>query len=207
MGISRSTLRRLPAYLGYLRRLPPNTSTISATAIATQLDLGDVQVRKDLAGICGGGKPKTGYQVASLIDALEAQLGYNNRNQAVIVGAGKLGSALLGYRGFEDYGLHILAAFDSDPEKQGTAAPDKPVLPVEELEPFCRTNNVKIGVITVPSEQAQEVCDRMCRSGIRAIWNFAPIHLSAGNDILIQNENMAASLALLSSHLNETSDH
>ena len=207
MGISRSTLQRLPAYLGYLRRLPSGISTISATAIAAQLELGDVQVRKDLAGICGGGKPKTGYQVASLIDALQAQLGYNNRKQAVIVGAGKLGSALLGYRGFEDYGLHILAAFDSDPGKQDATPSDKPVLPIEELEPFCRANNVKIGVITVPAEQAQDVCDRMCRSGIRAIWNFAPIHLSAGNEILIQNENMAASLALLSSHLNETSDH
>ena len=206
MAISRITLQRLPMYLNFLRRLPPDVHTISATVIASQLDLGDVQVRKDLAGICGGGKPRTGYQVDTLIRSLEAELGYNARNRAILVGAGKLGSALLNYQGFADYGLDILAAFDIDPAKCGTSA-GKPVLPLEQLEAFCRTEHVQLGIITVPAEQAQEVCDRMGLSGIRAIWNFAPIHLSASSDILIQNENMAASLALLSSHLKETSPH
>ncbi len=203
MAISNSTLRRLPLYLSVVRRLPPETTTVSATAIAAQLELGDVQVRKDLAGICGGGKPKTGYQVSVLAEALESALGYKQRNQAVIVGAGKLGLALLGYSGFSAYGLDIVAAFDSDPSKIGLEEQGKPILPLNKLEPFCREQRIPIGVVTVPAEAAQGVCDILCSGGVRAIWNFAPIHLSAGPEILIQNENMAASLAMLSSHLNE----
>ncbi len=203
MSVSISVMRRLPAYLHYLKQLPPDVENISATAIAAQLDLGDVLVRKDLNSISGAGKPRTGYSVRGLIDDLENFLGYRKKNQAVIVGAGKLGCAMLDHSGFEEYGLHILAAFDSDPKKIGITDTGKYIYPLSDFKEFCSQADIKIGVITTPASAAQEICDLMCGSGIRAIWNFAPTHLTAGKDILIQNENMAASLALLSAHLSE----
>ena len=203
MSVSISVMRRLPAYLHYPKQLPPDVENISATTIAAQLDLGDVLVRKDLNCISGAGKPRTGYSVKGLIDDLERVLGYKNKNLAVIVGAGKLGCAMLEHSGFEEYGLHILAAFDVDSNKIGITDSGKYIYPLSDFEEFCSQADVRLGVITTPACAAQEICDLMCRSGIRAIWNFAPIHLTAGKDILIQNENMAASLALLSAHLAE----
>ena len=203
MNVSISVMRRLPAYLHYLKQLPPDVENISATTIAAQLDLGDVLVRKDLSCISGAGKPRTGYCVKTLIDDLENFLGYKKKNPAVLVGAGKLGCAMLDHSGFEEYGLHILAAFDSDTNKIGVTDTGKYIYPIGDFEEFCRQAGVRIGIITTPAAAAQQTCDLMCRSGIRAIWNFAPIHLTASKDILIQNENMAASLALLSAHLSE----
>jgi len=120
-----------------------------------------------------------------------------------LVGAGSLGKALLSYSGFENYGLNIVAAFDIDKEKVRTRINDKEVLPVEEMENICRRLNIHIGIITVPAQYAQDVCDKLIASGILAIWNFAPVHLSTPEGILVRNENMAASLAILSHHLQE----
>ena len=114
--ISKSVLKRLPSYLSYLKSLQETDSPyISATALANALGMGEVQVRKDLAMVSDGGRPKIGYLRESLIDDIEQFLGYDNTTDAVLIGAGKLGQALLGYRGFDDYGLNILAAFDAKP--------------------------------------------------------------------------------------------
>ena len=175
--ISKATLKRLPTYLAYLKSLPEGSSVnISATALAAGLHMGEVQVRKDLALVSSGGRPKIGYNRAALIADIEQFLGYGNTNDAVLIGAGKLGRALLGYSGFAEYGLNIVAAFDANPQ---------------------------LVIITVPAEQAQGVCDLLISNGILAIWNFAPKHLNVPDHILVQNENMAASLALLCKHLNE----
>mgnify|MGYP001864247666 CR=1 FL=1 len=199
--ISPNALRRLPVYLSYLKQLPDRSGNISATAIAGGLGLGDVQVRKDLAGISGEGKPKTGYNIQNLIDALETVLGYKSVTNAVIIGAGRLGTALMEYPEFKEYGLHILAAFDIDPERCSSTPGKPPVYPLSQLAVFCRDNAVKIGIITVPADQAQSVCDRLVENSIHAIWNFAPVHLHAKAGVTVQNENMAASIALLSNHL------
>ena len=202
--ISKSTLKRLPNYLSYLKGLPADdTAYISATALASALDMGEVQVRKDLASVSNGGRPKVGYHRMSLIADIEAFLGYSNTNDAVLVGAGKLGRALLSYSGFEEYGLNILAAFDSNDALIGTSKSGKPIMHMSRLEEFCKLNKIRIGIITVPAEYAQEVCDRLIASGIQAIWNFAPKHLEVPSEILVQTENMAASLAILSKHLSE----
>ena len=177
-NISKHTLQRLPMYLSY-----------------------DVQVRKDLASVSSSGKPKVGYNVKDLIAELEAFLGYNDIDNAVIVGAGSLGKALLNYSGFKAYGLNIIAAFDLCEEP--TEFQGKTVFPIAQLGSFCRKVNVHIGIITVPASSAQEICDLLVESGIRAIWNFAPVHLVVPDGILVQNENMASSLALLSNHLRE----
>ena len=200
--ISRATLKRLPTYLAYLKGMPDSSGVnISATALAAGLHMGEVQVRKDLASVSSSGKPKVGYNVKDLIAELEAFLGYNDIDNAVIVGAGSLGKALLNYSGFKAYGLNIIAAFDLCEEP--TEFQGKTVFPIAQLGSFCRKVNVHIGIITVPASSAQEICDLLVESGIRAIWNFAPVHLVVPDGILVQNENMASSLALLSNHLRE----
>lgn len=200
--ISKSVLKRLPGYLAYLKNLPEDAPPhISATALANALGMGEVQVRKDLALVSDGGRPKIGYLRESLVEDIEQFLGYDNTTDAVLVGAGKLGRALLGYRGFDEYGLNILAAFDADASKEGVDESGKPILPIDKLHSFCRNNKVLMGIITVPSAKAQEVCDLLIANGVKAIWNFAPAHLEVPGNILVQTENMATSLAVLSIHL------
>ena len=112
-----------------------------------------------------------------------------------------LGKALLDYVGFAEYGLNVAAAFDVDESIVGTLESGKPILHISQLEQFCRDNKVLIGIITVPAAHAQEVCDLLVNNGIKAIWSFAPTHIDAPADILVQYENMATSLAVLSKHL------
>lgn len=199
--ISKAVLKRLPGYLSYLKGIPDSASPyISATALAAALGMGEVQVRKDLAMVSDGGRPKIGYLRESLIEDISQFLGYDNTTDAILIGAGKLGQALLGYSGFGAYGLNILAAFDEKPFAERTAE-GRPVYTMDKMESFCRTNKVLMGIITVPAQYAQQVCDRMIDCGIKAVWNFAPVHLDVPANILVQNENMATSLALLSMHL------
>ena len=197
--LSKAVLKRLPSYLSYLKSLPEDSYPfISATSIANALNMGEVQVRKDLAVVSKAGKPKVGYPRADLMENISRYLCYDNTTDAVLVGAGKLGQALLGYSGFEAYGLNILAAFDVAPQP---SVSEKPILSMDEMEKFCQNNNVHMGIITVPVEHAQQVCDRLIQCGIKAIWNFAPTHLDVPASTLVQNENMATSLAVLSMHL------
>lgn len=199
--VSKSVLKRLPGYLAYLKSIPEDSSPyISATALANALGMGEVQVRKDLAMVSDGGRPKVGYLRLALIDDIEQFLGYDNTTDAILIGAGKLGQALCGYSGFEAYGLNILAAFDTAPVNDKTDE-GTPILHISQMENFCRSNKVLMGIITVPAAHAQEVCDKLIACGIKAIWNFAPIHLDVPTNILVQNENMATSLAVLSMHL------
>mgnify|MGYP003402809243 FL=1 len=199
--ISKATLGRLPSYLEFLRNLPPDkVPYISATAIAKHLGLGEVQVRKDLAAVSGAGKPKLGYVTAELVEKLEDCLGCNQLIFAVLVGAGKLGRALLQYDEFEKYGVKISAAFDSN-ERVISLGSKTEILPMNQFEYFCKTKNIKLGIITVGEGSAQAVCDQMVKSGITAIWNFAPCKLNVPASILLQNENLALSLAHLNNQL------
>ena len=199
--ISKATLGRLPSYLEFLRNLPPDKVLyISATAIAKHLGLGEVQVRKDLAAVSGAGKPKLGYVTAELVEKLEDFLGCNQLTSAVLVGAGKLGRALLQYDEFEKYGVKISAAFDSN-ERAISLGTKTEILPMNQFEYFCKTQNIKLGIITVGEGSAQAVCDQMVKSGITAIWNFAPCKLNVPASILLQNENLALSLAHLNNQL------
>ena len=199
--ISKSVLKRLPGYLAYLKGVPDTASPyISATALANALGMGEVQVRKDLAMVSDGGRPKIGYLRENLIDDIEQFLGYDNTTDAVLIGAGKLGQALLDYTGFAAYGLNILAAYDTIPSAEHTDG-GKPIYHISQLESFCRTHKVLMGIITVPQQYAQDVCDQLIANGIKAIWTFAPVHLEVPPNILVQHENMATSLAVLSMHL------
>lgn len=199
--ISNAVLKRLPSYLAYLKGIDdPDTPYISATTLANALGMGDVQVRKDLAMVSEGGRPKVGYLREKLIEDIEQFLGYDNTTDAVLIGAGKLGQALMDHKGFEEYGLNILAGFDVMPAAE-TTIDGKPIYPMEKLESFCRANKVLMGIICVPAPYAQEVCDKLIKCGIKAIWTFATVHLDVPPHILVQYENMATSLAVLSMHL------
>ena len=200
-GISKATLGRIPMYLDLLRDLPEERyEHISATTMARKLSLGEVQVRKDLKAISGEGKPKLGYVTQELIGKLEDCLGCNKVTSAVLVGAGKLGKALLDYDGFEKFGVKIIAAFDSNETVLNLKGKIE-ILPIRQFESFCKANSVKLGIITVGEGSAQTVCNQMVASGITAIWNFAPCQLNVPDEILIQNENLALSLAHLNNKL------
>ena len=195
-AVPKPTLGRLPMYLNYLKSLPGDGNEhISATTIAKELELGEVQVRKDLGLVTGTGRPKTGHVRKELIQRLEAYLSGEARVPAVLAGAGKLGRALLEYRGFEEYGLEIIAAFDCDETKTGETESGKKIFHNDRLQDICQNNQVRIGVITVPVHAAQNVCDMMVACGIRAIWNFAPCALKTPDGVIVQQENLALSLA------------
>lgn len=201
-GISKPVLKRLPNYLAYLKSLPADAPpNISATALAAALNMGEVQVRKDLALVSDGGRPKVGYMRESLIVDIEQFLGYDNTTEAVLIGAGKLGQALLGYSGFAEYGLEIVAAFDANEALDGCVESGKPIYGISKLPAFCQESKVLMGIITVPAAAAQAVADLLVENGIKALWTFAPTHLDVPDHILVQYENMATSLAVLSVHL------
>ena len=196
--ISKSALQRLPTYVTYLKSLPAGASEyISATSIAAALGLGEVQVRKDLAAVTSGGKPKVGYRVESLIEELDRFLGFNSLSEAVLVGCGKMGRAIMNYKSFSQYGLKIVAGFDTDPALQGTTIQGKKILPMSKLKGVCSRNHVHLAVIAVPEDQAQSVCDELVSYGIKGIMNIAPVHLTVPLNVIVRNENLAIELALL----------
>lgn len=200
-GITKATLGRLPHYLQFLRELSvDDVPYISATVIAKKLSLGEVQVRKDLSAVSGAGKPKVGYKTVDLIKSIEAHLGQGDMTNAVLVGAGKLGKALLEFDDFEDYGVKIIAAFDCN-ETVIRYNRSIEILPMNDFDEYCKQNNVRIGIITVGTGSAQNVCDKMIESGITAIWNFAPCNLEVPDGMLLKQERLALSLAYLNNKL------
>ena len=198
-SIPQPSLKRLPQYHHYLKDLEAKgISRVSCSVIGLDLGLVAVQVRKDLqyTGIIG--KPKTGYSVSELILAIETFLGWNNINEAFLVGVGNLGTALLGHERFSKFGLRIVAAFDTDPAKIGQWIHEKAVLPVEQLGDLAQRMSIHLGIITTPAEISQAVADEMVRGGIQAIWNFAPVKLKVPEHIIVHNEDLYNSLASLS---------
>ena len=198
--VPKQTVKRLPNYLTYLKgKADEGVINISAPVVAKGLSLNEVQVRKDLAAVSeSGGKPKTGYFLSKLIMDIEKYLGYDNVKDAVVVGVGHLGSALMSFEGFKNYGLNVIAGFDAEDNLIGTEVNGKKIFSTDRIIEFCKNLNINIGIITVPDKYAQEICDIMVEAGILAIWNFAQVHLKVPDNITVKNENLAASLAILS---------
>ncbi|MBP1627186.1 MAG: CoA-binding domain protein [Holophagaceae bacterium] len=198
------TLRRLPRYYHLLRRLQENGQEIvSATMMAEELGIHHTQVRKDLAATGSVGKPKVGHRVDDLIQSIERFLNWNNSSDAFLVGAGNLGLALLGYQGFEKAGIKIVAAFDANPAKVGQQYQGVTVLPTEKFEDLAKRMHISIGIIAVPEAKAQEIANLMVRSGIQAIWNFAPLTLDLPQSMIVENVELYSSLAIISRKLAE----
>lgn len=197
-----ASLRRLPIYHHLLQEMmlngPPN---ISCTTIAAALNLDATQVRKDIEATGIVGKPKVGYPLVVLVRWIENFLGWNSTNEAFLAGAGSLGSALLGYEKFRQLGFKLVAAFDTDPLKVGRTIAGKEVLHLDRLVELGRRMHIHLGVITTPSEAAQTAANLMVEAGVRAIWNFAPVHLRVPDFVILQNEDLYHSLASLSFRL------
>lgn len=199
-------VKRLPAYLQMLRVLQgEGHEYVSGTVLASTHNLEPVIVRKDLAVTGITGTPRRGFRVAELIAAIERFLGWDNQAKAVLVGVGNLGTALLGYHGFEDFGLRIAGAFDSDPAKVGQWVQGRKVQPLSLLTAFCRRGGIILGVLTVPAAAAQEAAETMVRAGIRGIWNFTPAKLRLPEEVVTQKEDLAEGLAVLSHRLHQLS--
>ncbi|MGA2245558.1 MAG: redox-sensing transcriptional repressor Rex [Verrucomicrobiota bacterium] len=200
--VSEPTLKRLPLYHRFLKEWQAaGHETVSCTDIGEDLDLDPTQVRKDLEAVGVAGRPRIGYVLSNLTDGLEQFLGWNNVNDAFLVGAGSMGSALLGYRKFEQCGLKIVAAFDLDPSKIGTLIHGKHVLALDKLANLAERMHILIGIITVPATEAQAVADLMVAGGIRALWNFAPVRVRVPADVIVHSEDLYCSLAALSQKL------
>ena len=198
-------LARMPIYLNYIKGLPQSTKNISATKIASALGLGEVSVRKDLAKVSDGGRCKLGYPCDELINDIEAFLGVKSTIDAVVIGKGELVQILLNYEGFEVSGLNIVAGFDMNCNVKCTNE-DRVVYPLNQLETFCAEHDIRIGIIMVPSEEAQAVCDRLVAWGIEGIWNFTPVHLNVPEHVVLQNESFTASITRLRMQLKEKNE-
>lgn len=203
--MSRATIGRMPLYLRFLQEEnQKGEKYISSAVIAQNIPVSAVLVRKDLALVSSRpGKPRLGFVVAGLIADIEKFLGYDNLSDAVVVGAGGLGKAFLGYEGFRNNGLNIVAAFDVSPEVIGEKIAGKTVYPLDDFENFVGEHKINIGIITVPKAAAQETLDRMAKAGIKAVWNFAPAPLRAPKGVILKNEDLSASLALLAGELSK----
>lgn len=202
IAVPEPTLRRLPLYYHYLKTVANRgREHISCTHIGKDLNLDSTQVRKDLAFTGIRGLPKVGYKILTLLDAIEEFFGYNRTDEAFLVGAGNLGRALLGYKGFERYGFKIIAAFDNSPDLIGKKIQGLDILPLSKLENLCRRMQVKIAVLTVPENSAQEITDKLVRGGVKGIWNFAPTSLKVPEDVIVENEIIASGLAVLTKKL------
>jgi len=206
--ISKATIARMPLYLHFLQEeSSKGAQYISSTVIAQNISVSSVLVRKDLALVSSeAGRPRLGFGINRLIVDIEKFLGYDNLSDAIIVGAGGLGRAFLGYEGFKNNGLNVVAAFDISEKLIGTTVADKVILPISELEPFVQEHKIRIGIITVPKVAAQDVLNKMVGAGIKAIWNFAPAPLRVPKDIVLKTEDLAASLAMLAGKLYRMSD-
>jgi len=194
--ITKATLGRIPLYLAYVKSLPETTTILSSTSMSRALGLGEVQVRKDLGQVSKSGKPKVGYKIEELIDAFEEILGVKEKTKAVVVGAGKLGRALIDNDGFESFGVEIIAGFDAAVTSPKSVGKIK-IYPVDELKKIIDDNSVTIGIITVPRTEAKHVANELVSLGVKGIWNFAQINLDLPDGVELQQENLALSLAHL----------
>ena len=201
-SIPEASLRRLSIYYHLLQAMTlTGVLNVSCTQIAAALNLDPTQVRKDIEATGMAGKPRVGYPLTALVRWIETFLGLNNSNEAVLVGVGSLGSALLGYDKFRRLGFDLVAAFDTDPHKAGHMIAGREVFRLDRLVDIARRRKILLGVIATPSAAAQGIADQMVEGGIRAIWNFAPVHLKVPPTVILQNEDLYHSLASLSFRL------
>lgn len=202
-GISELTTGRLSVYLRCLTYLESQgEKTVSSAELAERFHLNSAQIRKDLACFGEFGTRGVGYDVSRLKHTLVDTLGLNIARHVLIAGAGNLGMALADYAGFNNNGFHIVAIVDADPEKVGRASRQGiPVLDAARLSEIVRRNRIDIGIIAVPAESAQTVCDAFSSHGINAILNFAPVQIKVPSGVKLKSVDLRINLESLSFHL------
>lgn len=198
LDVSNRTLERLPLYCNLLRGIAKtNQRYISSTAIAEEMNLTPIQVRKDISQTGISGKPKVGYKVETLLKHLIRFLGWNKVHQAIIIGCGNLGKSLIKYDEFSRYGFDIVAGFDTNENIIGKKINNKSIYDVEQLDKFLAKRDIKIAIIAVDESAAQTIADRLVKNNIKAIWNFAPISLDLPEEIVVQQQDMSPCIAFL----------
>lgn len=201
------SIQRLPSYLRLLEEAKAKGKhVVSCTHIAEELGQLSVQVRKDLAITGVSGRPKVGYNIDELINAIRDFLGWNQQTNAFLVGVGNLGSAILNYDGFVTHGLNIVGVFDSNPALRGKTVKGHTVVPFDDMLEYVealKENDVfvKLGVITVPASAAQEVADKLVQIGVRAVWNYAPTVLELPESVICENVKLSESFAVLTNRM------
>jgi redox-sensing transcriptional repressor len=200
--VSELTLRRYPRYLHCLRKLKQSgLEYTSANELSRQLAVHETQIRKDLAITGLQGTPKIGHRITDMERAILTYLGWNKLRISFLVGVGNLGSAILGYDFYKETGIQIVAAFDTSEHKIGLAINDISIFGLDSFSKMAKRMKAQIGILTTPSEVAQKVTNLMVESGIKAIWNFTQHPLSVPSDVIVEDVNLYAGLAVLTRKL------
>lgn len=202
--IPEPTLRRLPWYLSSAKLMREKGETyVSSTQISRQINIDASQIAKDLSYVNISGRTRVGYEIDRLVSVLEDFLGFTNLHRAYLFGVGSLGGALLRDSGLAHFGLEIVGGFDINPELVGTEINGIPIYHTDEFERRMETDGVRIGVLTVPINIAQEITDKMVEGGVKAVWNFTPFRIRVPEGIVVQNTSLYAHLAVMFNRLNE----
>ncbi len=196
------TIRRLPWYLAYVTLLHKNhVEYVSSTKIADELNVDSSQIAKDLSFLNIKGKTRIGYEVASLEKALRDFLGFDRSHNAVMVGTGSLGAALISDSGLQRYGLNIVAGVDINPDIIGSQIGGIPIYHIDRLKELVKAKKINIGIVAVPVDSAQDVADTMVAAGIKGIWNFTPYRIRVRDGVVIANTSIYSHLALMYNRL------
>lgn len=199
--LAKPTLARLAQYHQIsIRAGEDGREYISSAHLANLLEVDETLVRKDMASAGILGKPRVGYATGDILDALDRLLGFREQANAILIGCGSLGTALLRYPGFAKYGLRVTAAFDNDHAKVGHRVGEFMILPMEKCRSVIDTFRVEIAILTVRADAAQSMTDWLVQRGIKAFWNFAPVKLRVPPNIIVRDENLALGLAQLIHH-------
>ena len=199
-----TTIERLPLYYRCLQKMEDKqVEVFSSQELGEMLGIPSTQVRKDLSYYGEFGRRGVGYNVATLLENLEEILGLDEAWEIVLVGAGNLGHALINYGGFRKLGLNINYVLDNAQEKIGEKLGAAEIYSLDQLEEVIHQQNIKIGIIAVPEEVAQEIADRLIAAGVEAIWNFAPTRLQVPEEVEVRNEDLAIGLISLTYYLSD----
>lgn len=202
--VSMAVVRRLPRYHRYLEELLKNdVKRISSRELSEKMGVTASQIRQDLNNYGGFGQQGYGYNVEELYNTLTKILGLDKTYNTIIIGAGNLGQAIANYTNFERAGFNLKGIFDINPRLFGLKIRDIEIMDIDKIEQFVRTNNIDIGILCIPKDNAQYMADMLVKAGIKAIWNFSPIDIIVPDDVILENVHLSDSLFTLSYRLNE----
>lgn len=201
--IPKSVIERIPRYLTCLEKLKSQgIMVVSSKTIAEEIGLGEVQVRKDLNLISGNGKPKIGHLTNELLNDIETLIFNDKMLNVIVIGGGKIGEALVRYKGFDQHGFKFIAVFDNNTTKIGQKIDDLEITSIDKLKDFCNHTKVDIGIITVPSSNAQDVCDKLIDCNIKGILNFTNQKLNVHEQAFVRNVDITSLLTMLAVEIN-----
>lgn len=202
--VSEAVMRRMPKYYRYLSDMEKSgVERVSSKELSQRMGLTASQIRQDFNCFGGFGQQGYGYNVSELRHEIHKILGLHNEYDIVIIGAGNLGQALANYTGFEKDGFLAKALFDINPRLIGMSIRGIPIYDIDEMESFVRKNDIHIAAICTPKEKAQEAADRLINSGVRGIWNFAAIDITAPNHVIVESVHLSDSLYTLSFRMSD----